>query len=186
MQLQNDICNVEIWIDYTYTLESMDNKPYNIVINPQNLKRNDIYRVFSIQIDLFDKIINIALIGSLYSYDFDCAVLDGEILTVLQDNAIIQINIKDGSMIFYKQFDCLGCNYGIYKIKQGYIIYGELEITMLDFDFNKKWKFSGKDIFVSISEKKAFELCDNSIKLYDFENNFYEIDLNGKLIYSKS
>ena len=53
---------------------------------------------------------------------------------------------------------------------------------MLDFDFNKKWSFSGKDIFVSMSDKKPFELCENSIKLYDFEENFYEIDFSGKLI----
>ena len=53
---------------------------------------------------------------------------------------------------------------------------------MLDFEFNKKWEFSGKDIFVSISDKMAFELCENSIKLHDFEGDFYEIDFSGKLI----
>ena len=53
---------------------------------------------------------------------------------------------------------------------------------MLDFNFNKKWSFSGKDIFVSMSEKKAFDLCENSIKLHDFGGHFYEIDFSGKLI----
>ena len=85
-------------------------------------------------------------------------------------------------MINFKKFDCFGCNYGIYRVQNGYIVYGEMEITMLDFDFNKKWSFSGKDIFVSMSDKKPFELCENSIKLYDFEENFYEIDFSGKLI----
>ena len=32
-----------------------------------------------------------------------------------------------------------------------------------------------------MSEKKAFELCENSSKLHDFEGNFYEIDFSGKL-----
>lgn len=53
---------------------------------------------------------------------------------------------------------------------------------MLDFNFAKKWSFSGKDIFVSLTEKNCFEPKENSICLYDFEDHYYEIDYNGKLI----
>ena len=53
MVLQNDICKVNISIDTTYTVESTDNKPYDLVINPRHLKHSDMYKVFSIQIDLF-------------------------------------------------------------------------------------------------------------------------------------
>lgn len=140
------------------------------------------YNVFSVQIDLFSKTISIALIGSLYSSDKDCAVLEDKTLTILQNDSIVQLNVNDGTMINFKEFDCFGCNYGIYRIQNGYIVYGEIDIIMLDFEFNKKWEFSGKDIFVSISDKKAFELCENSIKLHDFEGDFYEIDFSGKLI----
>ncbi len=182
MILQNDICNVNITIDTTYTVESTDNKPYDLVINPMHLRHSDMYKVFSVQINLSSKIISIALIGDFYSYDKDCAVLEDKTLTILQNDAIVQLNINDGTMINFKEFDCFGCNYGIYRVQNGYIVYGEIEITMLDFDFNKKWSFLGKDIFVSMSDKKAFELCENSIKLHDFEGNFYEIDFSGKLI----
>lgn len=51
----------------------------------------------------------------------------------------------------------------------------------LDFDFNKVWSFMGKDIFVSQTQKEAFILCENSIKLYDWEDNFYELDLMGRV-----
>ena len=182
MILHNDICSINISIDTTYTVESTDNKPYDLVINPRHLKHSDMYKAFSIQIDLFSKTISIALIGDFYSYDKDCAVLEDKILTILQNDAIVQLNINDGTMIKFKEFDCFGCNYGIYRVQNGYIVYGEIEIIMLDFNFNKKWSFSGKDIFVSMSDKKAFELCENSIKLHDFEGNFYEIDFSGKLI----
>ena len=57
-----------------------------------------------------------------------------------------------------------------------------IEIIKLDDEFNTVWKFSGRDIFVSVSGKNAFELTEQSIKLYDFEDNFYEIDFDGKLI----
>lgn len=183
MLLQNDRCKIKIAVDETYTLDSVDNKPYNRVINPLSLKRNDFYKVFSIEIALSHETISIALVGNFYSYDTDCAVLDHEILTILQNNVIVQIKVGDGTMLHYKTFDCFGCNFGIYKVKEGYIIYGEMEITMLDLNFNKQWGFSGGDAFVSISGKKPFELCDNTIKLFDFEDNFYEIDLNGTLVH---
>ena len=182
MILQNDLCFINISIDTTYTVESTDNKPYDLVINPRHLRHNDMYKTFSVQIDLFSKTIRIALIGDFYSYDKDCAVLEDKILTILQNDAVVQLDINDGTMINFKEFDCFGCNYGIYRVQNGYIIYGEIEITMLDLNFDKKWSFSGKDIFVSMSEKKEFELCENSIKLHDFEGNFYEIDFSGKLI----
>ena len=98
------------------------------------------------------------------------------------DNVIVPIDVTDGSLVCCKNFDCFESNFGIYKVQRGYIVYGEMKITMLDFKFNKTWSFSGKDIFLSATGKKPFELCDNSIKLYDFEDNFYEIDFDGNLI----
>lgn len=53
---------------------------------------------------------------------------------------------------------------------------------MLDSDFKKQWSFSGRYIFVSVSNRESFTICENSICLYDFENNYYEIDFNGKQI----
>lgn len=189
MLLRNDICNVEISIDKTFTVDSTDNKPYDLVINPLNLKHSDTYKAFSIEIDLFYKAIRIALIGRFYSYaddslgyDANCAILQDEVLTVLQDRAIVQLDVNNGAILLFKIFECFGCNYGIFKVKNGYIIYGEIEITMLDFEFNKEWSFMGKNIFISKLDKNSFELCENSIKLYDIENNFYEIDFMGNLI----
>ena len=154
MILQNDICNVNISIDTTYTVESTDNKPYDLVINPRHLKHSDMYKAFSIQIDLFSKTISIVLIGDFYSYDIDCAVLEDKILTILQNDAIVQLNITDGTMVMSKEFDCFGCNYGIYRVQNGYIIYGEIEIIMLDLNFNKKWSFRVKTYLYPCQTKR--------------------------------
>ena len=116
MILQNDLCFINISIDTTYTVESTDNKPYDLVINPRHLRHNDMYKTFSVQIDLFSKTIRIALIGDFYSYDKDCAVLEDKILTILQNDAVVQLDINDGAMINFKEFDCFGCNYGIYRV----------------------------------------------------------------------
>lgn len=182
MELQNEVCYVKISVDEMYTVDSTDNKPYDLILNPDSYKHNDIYKVFSIEITNSSGKIRLALVGDFYSYDTDCAVLEDEVLTVLQNNSIVQIDMNNGLILRSKKFECFGCNYGIFKVKNGYIIYGEIEILMLDFEFDKKWAFLGKDIFVSLSGKKSFELCENSIKLYDIENNYYEIDYMGNLI----
>lgn len=183
MVLENEKCCIEINIDETYTVDSTDNRPYDVVLNPCHFRKSDLSKTVSIHVDLFEHEFYIALIGPFYSYDFDCAVLDDEILTVLQDNTITQIRITDGALNRHIKFDCLGCNFAIYKIENGYIVYGEIEITMLDFDFIKKWSFCGKDIFVSATRKKSFEIRNHIICLYDFSDNYYEIDLNGNLLH---
>ena len=53
---------------------------------------------------------------------------------------------------------------------------------MIDNNLNELWNFCGKDIFVSISGKNPFEICNDRIKLYDFEDNYYEINFDGKQI----
>lgn len=125
---------------------------------------------------------DIALIGDYYTYLEDCAILDDDILTVLQNDYITQIDLKTVQIIAGYELDVFGTTFSIYRMPDGYLIYGEIEIIKLDDGFNTVWKFSGKDIFVSITGKNAFELTDHSIKLYDFEDNFYEIDFDGKLI----
>ncbi len=153
-----------------------------MVINTDNRVIDYLTKVFSITIDLFYQQFTIALIGSCYSIESNCAVLEKDALTVLQDQTITQINVLDGSVIACKELDCTGCNFEIYRLQRGYLIYGELEITMLDFELNIVWEFGEADIFVAVTGKTAFELCDESIKLYDFNDNFYEIDFNGELI----
>lgn len=182
MVLENENCCVEIKVDETYTVDSTDNRHYDVVLNPCNFKKSDITKTFSIHIDLFEREIYIALVGPFYSYDDNCAVLEDKILTVLQNNTITQIRITDGTITRHIKLHCFGCNFAIYKVKNGYVVYGETEITMLGIEFIKKWSFSGKDNFVSADGKQSFEIRDDIICLYDFENNYYEIDFNGKFL----
>ena len=122
------------------------------------------------------------MVGDYYTSDIDCAILEDNILTVLQNDYISQIDLETVQIIAGYELDVLGTTFSIYRISDGYLIYGEIEIIKFDNEFNVAWKFSGRDIFVSITDKNAFELTDRSIKLYDFEDNFYEIDFNGNLI----
>lgn len=183
MNLKNELYSVKISIDTIYEVQSSDNKYYDLEWNPENYGRNDFYKTLSIHIESFNNELDIALVGDYYSYDCDCAVLDGRILTIMQNNTISQICIDDGMLILHKKFECFGCTFGLYQVKNGYIIYGEIEIKMLDLNFNQVWSFSGRDIFVSQTRENAFVLGKHSIKLYDWMDNFYELDLSGNLIY---
>lgn len=182
MILQYEKCQIEINIDETYTVGSADNRHYDVTLNPAHYRNNSLSKTLSIHIDLFSKEFQIALIGPYHSYDSDCAVLEEDILTVLQDDMVTQIKVTDASVVRNVMLDCFGCNFAIYKVKKGYIIYGEMEITMLDFELEKLWDFSGRDIFVSILNREPFTIHENSISLYDFGDNYYEIDFDGKQI----
>ncbi len=181
---QNDKYFVEITLDETYTIDSADNKRYDYVLNPSNKRRGDMYKVLHLSVKGVRNV-DIALIGDYYTYPEDCAILEDDILTVLQNDYITLIDLKSVRIIVCYELDVFGTTFSIYRMSDGYLIYGEIEIIKLDNEFNVAWKFSGRDIFVSISGKNAFEIAEQSIKLYDFKDNFYEIDFDGKLINEK-
>ena len=49
--------------DKTFTLQSTDNIPYDILFNPENLSRSDITKAFRIRIKSNDRDRDIILIG---------------------------------------------------------------------------------------------------------------------------
>lgn len=182
MILNNEIYEIIIEVDETYNINSTNNKHYDYVYNPHKLDNHEFINVFSIHIKSNERVINIALIGGLYSNIDNCAILHNNVLIVLQNDIISEIDIKTGRLLSSKIIETYGSNFSIHRIETGYIIHGEINIIKLTFDFEIEWTFSARDIFATLYDKPAFKLCDNCIKLYDFENNYYEIDFNGKLI----
>ena len=185
MLLENEVCTVRISLDETYTVGSADNRHYDIIINPSDLSRSDLPKTFSISIDLRHRIHTIALVGSYLSCEYDCAILEGRDLLVLQDNCLVVIDVFSGTLIKYIQMECFGSNFGIYRIPKGYIIHGEIEIIMLNDAFEEQWTFAGRDIFATQSNKNPFTICDNAIELFDWEDNYYKIDFDGNLVEEK-
>ncbi len=80
-----------------------------------------------------------------------------------------------------------GTMFDVYPYKKDYILYGETDIYRVSGDLDILWRFSGRDIFVRYkSEEPAFEMKEDRICLYDFLDNYYEIDYDGKMICEKS
>ena len=182
MQLKNEICEVTIELDSTYKLGSADNKNnYNVVLNP-NLY-TEYYSILNIKVNFADKELDIILVGEYPSYDDNCAILDNNILTILTNNAVTQIDVTNGNIVKNIKLSNRDYTFAIYKVDNArFLIIGEQYIRILDNNLSEIWKFKGKDIFASISNKKVFEICNDRIKLYDFEDNYYELDFNGKQI----
>lgn len=183
MHLENELCSIEITIDPTYTVSSSGNRQYDLEWNPENLHGDhDHNTAFAIHISFACRVLDIALVGALNSYDTNCAVLDGNVLTIMQDNTISQVSVKDGALLLHKEFECWGCTFGLYHVSKGYVVYGEEEILMLDEDFHKLWGFTSRDIFVSCTRGEAFEVDERSIRVYNWFDDYYELDFSGKVI----
>lgn len=183
--LINEYCEIMLFNDTTYTIDSADNFQYDEELNLDVYTANDHYSALVIKFDWYERQKSIVLIGSKWAVYTDFAVLAGDLLTVMQQDVITQFNVRNGSIIRHVKFSCYGSSFGIYRVTGGYIVYGELEIIMLDDHFQRKWDFSGRDIFVTNSSHVPFELSEKSIKLYDWEDNYYELDYDGKLIAEK-
>ena len=163
MKLTNNRCAVEVTLDDNFDLKSPDHREYDFVLNVDGYTAQDYYRVLSLSVNLFHDKYKIALVGSGQSYPDDCAVLDDEVLTVIQDNRVVRLDLHNRTVVATYDTDLYGCAFGLYSTPDGYFIHGELEVARYDKDFNKKWGFSGRDIFVSPNNKQAFKLLEDRV-----------------------
>jgi len=179
MFIENEIYKVKIIRDETFTLNSTDNKPYHCVFNPDDMKRSDYYKVLSITVEYFDSEKRIALIGSLFGADEDIALLDGNDLIILMNTTITVINCQTLSISLHKAIAKGGIYFSMHRFDNGFVIYGELEILKLSFEFEKEWDFSGADIFVTHDGSNPFHIENDTIHLLDWEGRQYVVDRFG-------
>lgn len=184
MKLTNNKCAVEVTLDENFDLGSPDHRDYDLVLNVDGYNAQDFYGVLSLSVNLFREQYKVALVSSGQSYPDDCAVLDDVVLTVVQDNRVVRLDLQNRTLNATYDTNLYGCAFSLYSTPNGYFVHGELEVARYDKDFNKLWGFSGRDIFVSSNNKQAFRLLDDRVCLYDFEDNYYEVDYNSnQLLY---
>lgn len=186
MNLFNDKYEINIKEDYVYTMNSTDNKSYDFVINslPKNTNH---YTAFELEVFTYSNAseTSIVIIGDYASSIYNCAVLKDDELVVLQNEAIIKLNLDSFESNVFRINDTFGTYMAIYEHNDNYIIHGELEIRMIDSSFDTIWTFSVKDIIINFPPEHPLCLNQNYISFYDFDYNYYEIDYNGKLLLYK-
>lgn len=177
MKLQNDKFIIDISLIDTESCVFKDSIAYF-----KENEKCELSKTRIITVDDGNTVSKIALVGDLFLYDEDSAVLEDSVLTVLQNDMLVQIDLYSCRMIKYSFIEEFGGNFRLFLITTGYFVFGESAIAVYDKDLKQVWSFSGKDIFAARRDGTDLIIGKNYIKLYDFEGNFYELDFNGKLI----
>lgn len=110
------------------------------------------------------------------------SVLDKDQLLICCCDTVFCLTLPDLELKWKTQADQATC-FQIFRQQEDYIIHGELQVTKLDKDGNKKWEFGGADIFVSIDNEEEFKIENDGILLTDFAKTKYKIDFDGKLLW---
>ncbi len=129
-----------------------------------------------------EKIIKSAILCGYYSaINNDSIVLDDQNILICVAKNVYCLSLPELNLSWVTETDWSSC-FGIYKIMDGYIVHGELEISKLNKNGKIKGQFGGRDIFVTIDGSKSFEIKENYIEAKDWLNFIYKIDFNGKEI----
>jgi hypothetical protein len=99
-------------------------------------------------------------------------------------DTVFSLTLPDLELKWKTQADQATC-FQIFKQQDDFIVHGELQVTKLDKDGNKKWEFGGADIFVSIDNEEEFKIENDGILLTDFAKTKYKIDFDGKLLWTR-
>ena len=173
MKLRNESYEVTISIDPTYTFGSADNvMKYDHVLVAHGLEKGDYYSTFCIRIISGERESTIALIGGAGCDDSECAVLEGDILTVLQNEFITGIDLTKCSILRSRKIPHSFVNYALFRVPGGLVIYGELDIIGLDGNYNVVWKYGARDIIT------GFKILEDRIEYSDWSGYDYVIDLD--------
>lgn len=186
MHIKTNLYSIDLSFAAINVLGSVNDQCYDEVYNVDSLHDIDLTKTLCVYISCASYSKKIAFISSCYSSDENCAVLDDNILTILQDDIVIQMDMASCCVIKYKKIDTFSNLWHIYQFNDAFIVHGEIEIIRLNKYLEVVWSFSGSDIFVTIDiPHEAFQMCDDRIKLYDFNGNYYEINYEGELVTSK-
>lgn len=133
-----------------------------------------------------DQIIDSCIIigsGGATGVHQNSSLLDNDQLLLCCCDNIFCITLPDLALKWKTEADQATC-FQIFQHQDDYIIHGELQVTKLDKEGNKKWEFGGADIFVNIDNEEEFKLEEDGILLTDFAKTKYKIDFDGKLIWT--
>ena len=120
--------------------------------------------------------------GSVSSLWEKSALLDGDRLLITCGNEVYCLLLPTIKVCWHTQVDMATC-FEIVPYQDDYITHGEVEISRLNRQGEILWQFSGKDIFVSPTERTpSFTLTPKGIELIDFNYESYLIDYQGKII----
>ena len=162
-----------------YTRNSADNLPSDRVID---FGVKD-YRTISLSIDDGAEERNMVMLIPLYSPTVMLPASRN--IFFVFDTVLRLFNPANAEIVAEKDMSACGRLFAAYPYEDDFILHSETTIFRIKADLSVVWEFSAKDIFVRYcsSDGHAFEMKSDRICLWDFSDNYYEIDYDGKIMY---
>ena len=126
---------------------------------------------------------NIVLSVSFFTPNDDYAFILDDNLYLFLNDTICVYNLNSREVVNIKEINLSGTLFSVYRYHDDFILYCEMDIIRMTKNLDVVWDFMGRDIFVRYKgNEPAFKMQNNCIQLYDFLDNYYEIDYDGKII----
>ena len=171
---------ISIWGAPPYTIGSADNKVYDRVIIVEDYEYN---KQFEFRVDYIGTVKTVLIIASGHTPEESFVALHEDGLLLMLNDMLCIFNPETLDIVKQTRIDPMGTMFEIHPYKSDYILYGELEIYRISSDLKVLWCFGARDIFVRYQgDEPAFLMKKDRICLYDWLDNYYEIDYDGKLI----
>lgn len=163
-----------------YSINSTDNKEYDKVLV---IEESNFNKTVELEIEQNGFTRTVLLVVPYYTPLTSFVAPHREGLFLMLNDLLCVFDPETISIIKQSHINPLGTMFEVHQVDNDYILYGEIEIYRISEDLKVKWNFSGRDIFVRYQgEEPAFVMKNDRICLYDFEDNYYEIGYDGKLI----
>lgn len=106
------------------------------------------------------------------------ALVVNEDLLVCCTNKIFSLRLPNLGLNWVSEADPATC-FGIYKNDVGLFVHGELEVSRIDRQGNIIWSVGFADITTTPEGKDTFVICEDFIKVTDFNYCKYKVDFDG-------
>ena len=144
--------------------------------------------ILEMRIELYDTIKYVLLIVSAHTLidSHSCIALHDNGLFMMLNSVLCVFNPETLDIDQQTKIDPWGTMFDVYPYKNDYILYGETDFYRVSSCLDIMWRFSARDIFVRYrGDEPAFEMKEDRICIYDFLDDYFEIDYDGKIVYEK-
>lgn len=104
-----------------------------------------------------------------------CSIFEENHFLICCSDKIFCLTIPELDLFWIANADHATC-FEIFKIEDGYIVHGELEISRLDKTGAIVWQYSGPDIWTTPSGKDDFVISGNEIEAINWDGGKFKID----------
>jgi hypothetical protein len=170
--------------DETYTENSTDNKSTYLHIYKTNEDEKPVSK-HSIKVNnRYNETISSAILigtaGATTIHDRSYCISEDR-LFICVCNHVFCLRLPDLLLLWKLEVD-FATAFGIFKMKEDYIIHGEIEISRINKNGLTIWQHSGSDIFILPNGNESFYIEGNIINVESWDGRKYKINYNGEIV----